>query len=143
MAVIGARPAGVLGDLRWGIRFGPRAGSGRPRSGPAARGYRLRRTSLRRRRAANLSLALVVITVAALLASLYLTQSSRIASTGYEMTRLEAQLDLLLAERQALLLQIGQAQSPASIEARAAALGLTPLSGTSVHFASPLSDPHP
>jgi hypothetical protein len=144
MAVIGARPAGVLGDLRWGIRLGPRARSGpATRSGPGARGYRLRRTSLRRRRAASLSLALVVITVAALLASLYLTQSSRIASTGYEMTRLEAQLDVLLAERQALLLQIGQAQSPASIEARAAALGLTPLSGTSVHFASPLSDPYP
>ena len=138
MAVIGARPAGVLGDLRWGIRLGPPA-----RSRPATRGYRLRRTSLRRRRAASLSLALVAITVGALLASLYLTQSSRIASTGYEMTRLEARLDLLLAERQALLLQIGQAQSPATIEARAAELGLTPLSGASVQFASPLSDPHP
>lgn len=138
MAVIGARPAGVLGDLPWGLRPAPRT-----RSGPAARGYRLRRTTLRRRRAASLSLALVVITVAALLASLYLTQSSRIASTGYEMTRLEAQLDQLLAERQALLLQIGQAQSPATIEARAADLGLTPLSAESVHFASPLSDHHP
>ena len=138
MAVVGARPAGVLGDLRWGVRRAPRA-----KTGPSTRGYRLRRTSLRRRRAAGLSLALVVITVAALLASLYLTQSSRIASTGYEMTRLEARLDALLAERQELLLQIGQAQSPATIEARATELGLTPLSGASVHFASPLSDRHP
>lgn len=138
MAVIGARPATVLGDLRWGVRRPPR-----PRPGPATGGYRLRRTSLRRRRAAGLSLALVVIGVAALLASLYLTQSSRIASTGYEITRLEARLDVLYAERQELLLQIGQAQSPTIIEARAAELGLTPLSGPSVHFASPLSDRHP
>jgi hypothetical protein len=134
MAAIGARPAGVLGDIDWGLR--------RPlRPRPAPRGYRLRRTS--RRRAAGLSLALVVIIVSALLASLYLSQSSRIASTGYEMERLEARLEVLEAERQALLLQIGQAESPATIEARAEGLGLTPLPPASVHFASPSPDPHP
>ena len=138
MAVIGARPASVLGDFRWGIRRAPR-----PRPGPTTGRYRLRRTALRRRRAAGLSLALVVIGVAVLLSSLYLTQSSRIASTGYEITTLEARLEILQAERQELLLQIGQAQSPATIEARALELGLTTLSGASVHFASPLSDRHP
>jgi len=138
MAVIGARPASVLGDLRWGVRRPPR-----PRTGPTTGGYRLRRTALRRRRAAGLSLALVVIGVAVLLSSLYLTQSSRIASTGYEITSLEARIEILQAERQELLLQIGQAQSPATIEARAIQLGLTTLSGASVHFASPLSDRHP
>ena len=135
MAAIGARPAGVLGDIDWGLRRPLR-----PRT--AARGYRLRRTSSRRR-AAGLSLALVVIIVSALLASLYLTQSSRIASTGYEMERLEARLDILEAERQALLLQIGQAESPATIEARAEELGLAPLPPASVQFASPSSDNHP
>jgi len=138
MAVIGARSASVLGDLRWGIRRAPRL-----RPGPGTGGYRLRRTALRRRRAAGLSLALVVIGVAVLLSSLYLTQSSRIASTGYEITTLEARLDILQAERQELLFQIGRAQSPATIEARATELGLTTLSGASVHFASPLSDRHP
>ncbi len=137
MAAIGARPAGVLGDIDWGLRRPLR-----PRGG-TARGYRLRRASSRRRRAAGLSLALVVIVVSAMLALLYLTQSSRIASTGYEMERLEARLDVLEAERQALLLQIGQAQSPATIEARAAALGLIPLVPESVHFASPSSDHQP
>ncbi len=138
MAAIGARPAGVLGDIDWGFRRPLR----NTRSARSARGYRLRRASSRRR-AAGLSLALVVIVVSALLGGLYLTQSSRIASTGYQIQRLEAQLELLEAERQALLLQIGQAQSPATIEARAAALGLTPLPDESVHFASPSSDHHP
>ncbi|RPH37146.1 MAG: hypothetical protein EHM90_00140 [Chloroflexi bacterium] len=138
MAAIGARPAGVLGDIDWGFRRPLR----NTRSARAARGYRLRRTSSRRR-AAGLSLALVMIVVSAMLAALYLTQSSRIASTGYQVQRLEAQLGQLEAERQALLLQIGQAQSPATIEARASELGLTPLPDASVHFASPLSDRHP
>jgi cell division protein FtsL len=137
MAVIGARPAGVLGDIDWGIRrpLGKRASR-------SARGYRLRRVSSRRR-AAGLSLVLVVIAVAAMLAALYLSQSSRIASTGYQIERLEARLEQLAAERQALLLQVGQAQSPATIEARATELGLTPLPDASVHFAKPLSDRQP
>lgn len=134
MAVIGARPAGVLGDLDWGIRRPLRT-----RRATAARGYRLKRASSRRR-AASLSLALVVILVSALLASLYLVQSSRIATTGYEIERLEAQLDQLEADRQMLLLQIGQAQSPATVEARAAELGMKPLTDASVQFAAPLSD---
>ncbi len=138
MAAIGARPAGVLGDIDWGFRRPLR----NTRSARSARGYRLRRASSRRR-AAGLSLALVVIVVSALLAALYLTQSSRIASTGYQIQRLEVQLEQLAGERQALLLQIGQAQSPATIEARAKTLGLVPLPDASVHFASPLSEPHP
>jgi hypothetical protein len=137
MAAIGARPAGVLGDLDWGLRRPLRT-----RTGSSGRGYRLRRASSRRR-AASLSLAMVVIVVSALLASLYLTQSSRIASTGYEIDQLKAQLDLLAASRQALLLQIGQAQSPATVEARAAQLGLEVLPNASVHFASPLPERHP
>ena len=78
-----------------------------------------------------------------MLAALYLTQSSRIASTGYEIERLEARLEQLEADRQALLLQIGRAQSPATIEARAAQLGLTAIPETSVHFARPLPERHP
>jgi cell division protein FtsL len=136
MAVIGARPAGVLGDIDFRIR---RPLDKRARS---RRGYRLRRVSSRRR-AASLSLALVVIVVAALLAALYLTQSSRIASTGYQIERLEVRLAELEAERQTLLLQVGQAQSPATIERRAAELGLTPIPDASVHFARPLPDRHP
>jgi cell division protein FtsL len=137
MAAIGARQAGVLGDIDWRVRrpLGKRAAR-------SSRGYRLRRVSSRRR-AASLSLVLVMIAVSAMLAALYLTQSSRIASTGYEIERLEARLDQLEAERQALLLQVGQAESPATIESRAAELGLTPLPGASVHFAKPLSDRHP
>jgi cell division protein FtsB len=137
MAAIGARPAGVLGDIDFRVR--------RPlakRAARSSRGYRLRRVSSRRR-AASLSLALVAIAVSAMLAALYLTQSSRIASTGYEIERLEARLEQLAADRQALLLQIGQAESPAIIEARAAQLGLTPLPDASVHYARPLSDRHP
>lgn len=137
MAAIGARPAGVLGDVRWGLGRLPR-----PRTATQRRGYRLRRARIHRRQAAGLSLALAVIAVAALLASLYVTQSSRITSTGYEITRLEARLEALEAERQELLVQIGQAQSPATIESRAAALGLTPLAPQSVQFASPSSDRH-
>jgi hypothetical protein len=138
MAVIGARPAGLLGDLRGSARRPTRSPAG-----PKPGSIRLRRTALRRRRAAGLSLALVIIGLAALLASLYLTQSSRIASTGYEITVLETRLDALQAERQELLLEIGRAQSPATIEARAVEIGLTPLSAGSVQFASPLSDRHP
>ena len=138
MAAIGAQKGGILGDLRWGLPGAPRA---RSRTGPS--GYRLRRTRIRRRQAASLSLALVFILIAALLASLYLTQSSRIASTGYEMTSLENRLAELEGERQELLLQIGNAQSPSTIEARAAQLGLVPLPESSVQFASPLSDSHP
>jgi cell division protein FtsL len=134
MAAIGARPVGALRPLGWGLR---------PRSAEASRGYRLRRARIRRRRAAGLSLAVVLIAAAALLASLYLAQSSRITGTGYEITRLEARLESLEAERQNLLLEIGRAQSPATIEARATQLGLAPLPDEAVHFASPLSDSHP
>ena len=75
MAAIGARQAGVLGDIDWRVRrpLGKRAAR-------SSRGYRLRRVSSRRR-AASLSLVLVMIAVSAMLAALYLTQSSRIAST--------------------------------------------------------------
>lgn len=88
-------------------------------------------------------MVLVLIAVAALLASLYVTQSSRITRTGYEITLLEARLEQLEAERQALIVQIGRAESPATIEARAAQLGLTPLAAGSVHFFSPSPDPKP
>ena len=61
MAVIGARPPGFLGDLRWGL---PRPSLRRAPS--RNRGFRLRRTRIRRRQAAGLSLALMVIAAAAL-----------------------------------------------------------------------------
>ena len=139
MAAIGAQKGGVLGDLRWGLPGAPRSRLAAPVPAATACGAR----AFERRQAASLSLALVFIVIAALLASLYLTQSSRIASTGYEMTSLENRLGALEAERQELLLQIGNAQSPATIEARAAQLGLVSLPESSVQFASPLSDSHP
>jgi hypothetical protein len=79
---------------------------------------------------------LVVIAVAAALALFYLSQSTRVAATGYEIDALEAQLADRVAEQQQLVLAIGQARSPAEITRRARTeLRLVPLDQAAVTFA--------
>jgi cell division protein FtsB len=62
---------------------------------------------------------LVAIVVAAALAIFYLSQSSHVAATGYQIDALEAELAGQRAEQQQLIWAIGQARSPAEITRRA------------------------
>jgi cell division protein FtsL len=81
---------------------------------------------------------LVVIAVAAALAFFYLSQSTRVAATGYEIDALEAALAERHAEQQQLIWEIGHARSPAEITRRAQAeLKLVPLEPEAVTFATP------
>jgi cell division protein FtsL len=80
---------------------------------------------------------LVVIAIAAALALFYLSQSTRVAATGYEIDTLEAQLADRVAEQQQLLLAISQARSPAEISERARTeLRLLPLEQGAVTYAT-------
>jgi hypothetical protein len=129
MAVIGARPA-------TGPWFLPGRGRPRPRTRPQTsrrvRGGRGRRVG----RALDVRPLLVVIAVAAALALFYLSQSTRVAATGYEIDALEAQLADRIAEQQQLILAVGHARSPAEITRRARAeLRLVPLEDEAVSFA--------
>jgi cell division protein FtsL len=132
MAVIGARPA----TNPW---FGGRRSRPRPRtrSKPARRG---RRSAI----AANVDVRplLVMIVVAAGLALFYLSQSTRVAATGYEIDALEAALADRRAEQHQLIWAIGQARSPAEITQRAKdELRLIPLEDGAVTFAPSASQP--
>jgi cell division protein FtsB len=81
---------------------------------------------------------LVSIAAAAGLALFYLTQSSHVAATGYEIAGLHAQLAQLRADQQQLIFQIGESRSPAVIERRAKGkLHLVSLPAESVTFAQP------
>jgi hypothetical protein len=62
---------------------------------------------------------LVAIVMAAALAIFYLSQSSHVAATGYQIDALEATLAAEHAEQQQLVWAIGQARSPAEITRRA------------------------
>ena len=85
---------------------------------------------------------LVVIVVAAALALSYLSQSTRVAATGYEIDALEALLAERRAEQQQLVLAIGEASSPAEITRRARAeLRLVPLAHEVVTYAPAPSEP--
>lgn len=85
---------------------------------------------------------LMLIVVAAGLAIFYLSQSTRVAATGYEIDGLEAVLAERLAQQQQLMWEIGHARSPAEITQRARAqLHLAPLEDEAVTFASPASQP--
>lgn len=135
MAVIGARPAR-------GPWFLP-GGSGlrrRTRSQPARRGRRsrgLRRVESR----LDVRPLLVVIAVAAALALFYLSQSTRVAATGYEIDALESLLAERRAEQQQLVLSIGKARSPAEITRRARTeLQLVPLDQGAVTYAPATDD---
>jgi cell division protein FtsB len=81
---------------------------------------------------------LIAIIAAAGLAFFYLSQSSHVAATGYEIDSLEAELAALVADQQQLLLQIGNARSPAEITRRAREeLHLVPIEDESIQFVSP------
>ena len=135
MAVIGARPA-------TGPWFIP--GRGRPR--PRTRVVRARRgrsgSAIRRvERRLDVRPLLVVIAVAAALALFYLSQSTRVAATGYEIEALEARMAETRAAQQQLVLAIGEARSPAEITERARQrLHLVPLDQGAVRYAAPASD---
>jgi cell division protein FtsB len=84
---------------------------------------------------------LIAIVAAAGLAFFYLSQSSHVAATGYEIDSLEAELAELVADQQQLLRQIGNAHSPAEITRRAREeLHLVPIEDPSIQFVSPPSD---
>ncbi len=85
---------------------------------------------------------LVAIVVAAGLALFYLSQSTRVAATGYEIDALEATLAQRHSEQQQLVWAIGQARSPAEITQRAKSeLRLVPLEDEAVNFAPSASQP--
>lgn len=80
---------------------------------------------------------LVGIAVAAALAFFYLSQSTRVAATGYEIDALQARLAETRAEQQQLIWAIGQARSPAEITKRAQrSLRLVPLDQSTVTYAA-------
>jgi cell division protein FtsL len=85
---------------------------------------------------------LVAIVIAAALALFYLSQSTRVAATGYEIDGLEATLAQRNAEKQQLISAIGQARSPAEITDRARSeLRLVPLEDGVVTFAPIVKQP--
>ena len=134
MAVIGARPA--TGPWFLGRR--------RPRPRTRPRPVRRRRTGGTARAVASLDVRpfLVVIAIAAALALFYLSQSTRVAATGYEIDSLEATLADRRAEQQQLIWAIGEARSPAEITRRATReLHLVQLEDSAVTFAQPTDDP--
>lgn len=140
MAVIGARPVTGIGVL--GRRVRPR-----PRPRPVSTRVRsgVRSGALRRpRQVAGISTFLVTIAVAAALALFYLSQSSHVAATGYQIDALQSQLGQLSREQQQLVLRIGEARSPARIETQARSrLHLAPLDQELVTFAAPFdADAH-
>ena len=131
MAVIGARPATGIGIVRRRPRVRPRAVS---RTRP-------RRVADRRKEVASVTGVLVAIAAAVGLGLFYLSQSSHVAATGYEINALQAQITQLRAEEQQLIFQIGEARSPAVIEGEARVrLHLVPLSQSVVRFAQPSID---
>jgi len=129
MAVIGARPAS-------GPWFLPGRNRPRPRTRPqTARRVRRGRAS-RRVEAIDVRPLLIVIAVAAALALFYLSQSTRVAATGYEIDALESLLAERRAEQQQLVLGIGEARSPSEITSRARSeLRLVPLDHGVVTYA--------
>ena len=85
---------------------------------------------------------LIAIVVAATLAFFYLSQSTHVAATGYEIDALESTLTERRAEQQQLIWAIGQARSPAEISRRAITeLRLVPLEDGAVTFAPSASQP--
>ena len=136
MAVTGARPATNPWFL--GRPSAPRA---RTRPEPARR---TRRHSADRRPPSRIDIRalLVAIVVAAGLALFYLSQSTRVAATGYEIDALEATLAQSHADQQQLIWAIGQARSPGEIAHRARSeLRLVILEDGAVTFASSASQP--
>ncbi len=103
-----------------------------PRAGVRRLGAGRRRA----RRAVSVPGIVLSIVAAACLAFFYLSQSSHVAATGYEIDAVQAEIATVRQEQQQLILAIGEARSPARIEARAKAeLGLQPIPDVAVQFA--------
>lgn len=78
---------------------------------------------------------LLAMVVAAGLAFFYLSQSTTVAATGYEIDALEAALAEQRATQQQLISAIGYARSPSQITDRARRdLGLVPIDVAAVQF---------
>jgi hypothetical protein len=85
---------------------------------------------------------LVAILMAAALAFFYLSQSTGVAATGYQIDALEAALAEHRAEQQQLIWSIGQAQAPAEVMRRAREqLDLVPLPAEVVQYAPAQDEP--
>jgi cell division protein FtsL len=81
-------------------------------------------------------IASLAIIAAACLAFFYLSQSTGVAATGYEIDAVQQQIDHERQEQQQLILAIAQARAPARIEARATkGLALQPIPDAAVQFA--------
>jgi len=132
MAVVGARPAGGIRILGRRSRVRPRKVQQPTRRSGAGR---------RRREMTGVSGLLVAIAAAAGLAIFYLSQSSHVAATGYQIDAFEARVAELKAEQQQLILQIGEEKSPAVIEQRATEwLKLVRIPHNAVKFAPTSTD---
>lgn len=84
----------------------------------------------------------MLIVIAAGLGLFYLSQSARVAATGYEIDTLETELAARRAEQQQLIWEIGRARSPAEITERARTdLRLVPLEDGAVTFAPSATQP--
>jgi cell division protein FtsB len=128
MAISGARPATGIGIF----------GRSRPRPRTVAQPRWRSGAGRRSRQMTGVSGVLVAIAAAAGLALFYLSQSSHVAATGYQIAGLQAELAQLRAEQQQIVFQIGESRSPAVITRRAReALHLVPLPAQSVTFAQP------
>ena len=135
MAVIGARPASSPWFLGGRRRAAPRRASRAP-------ARRARRSCIRLGASMDVRPLLVAIGVAAALAIFYLSQSTRVAARGYEIDNLAVTLADRRAEQQQLIMAVAQARSPAEITRRARyQLGLLPLDGSAITFATPSDDP--
>ena len=136
MAVIGARPVS-------GPWFIPGRNRPRRRTRPqTARRIGRSRASKRVESRLDIRPLLVAIAVAAALALFYLSQSTRVAATGYEIDSLEAQLAERQAAQQQLISAIGEARSPAEITRRARTeLRLVPIEQGAVTYAPAGSAP--
>ncbi len=131
MAVVGARPATGFGVF--GRRSRPRR-----RSVQRSRGRRI--GAGRRARPVNVTGMLVTVLVAASLCFFYLSQSSHVAATGYEINVLETAIQQARQDQQQLVLAIGEARSPSRVEAQARdSLGLQPIPQERIAFAQPSS----
>jgi cell division protein FtsB len=137
MAIAGARPAQPW-FFGWRSARHPRPRPAPVRSAHRARAHR--RTDSRR----DVRPLLLAIVIAAGLALVYLSQSTRVAATGYEIDALQATLAEQRAAHQQLISAIGHARSPAEITDRARReLGLVPLDEGAVQFVIGSVEPPP
>ena len=137
MAVMGARPATGPWFLPGRARPRPRPRR-RPQPSRGARSGGVRRVARR----IEVRPYLVAIVIAAALAFFYLSQSTGVAATGYEIDALEATLAQRRAEQQQLRWSIGQARSPYEITRRAREqLDLVPLPAEAIQYAPSQDEP--